>query len=72
MVSDATQHFQTVSAVLSLVGGTMALCQGPRASKGPCDAAADCCKTRNHASCMKFHCFLEQLAVGQLGHQSFV
>ena len=43
----------------SLVGGTMALCQGPRASNGPHATAADCCKIRNHAPRMIFHCFLE-------------
>ena len=47
----------------SLVGGTLALCQGPRASNGPRASAADCCKRRNNAPCMIFHCFLEQLAV---------
>ena len=48
---------------------TMALCQGPRTSKGPRASkrprrpVADCCKKRNHAPCMIFHCFLEHLAV---------
>jgi len=34
----------------SLAGGTTALCQGPRASKGPRAATADCCKRRNLVS----------------------
>jgi len=42
-----------------LMGGTMALCQGPGVSKGPRAPAADCCKKRNHAPCMIVHCFLE-------------
>ena len=45
----------------SLVVGTMALYQGPRASKGPRISAADCYKTRNHAPCMIFNCLLFQL-----------
>jgi len=45
----------------SLVGVTMALCQGPRTSKGPRTPAADCCKTRNHAPCMIFNCLLFKL-----------
>ena len=45
------------------MSGTMALCKGPRASKGPRAPAADCCKRRNHAPCMIFHCFLEQMTV---------
>ena len=36
------------------MGGTMALRQRPRASKGPRAPAADCCERRNHASCMIF------------------
>ena len=45
----------TLSAGLSLVGGTMALCQWPRASKGPRAPAANCCKRQNHAPCMTFY-----------------
>jgi len=38
----------------------MALCQGPRASKGPRAPAADCCKRRNHVeyTCIHAGCMI--------------
>ena len=70
-VTNVITRGQVRSSGPSLVADrdTMALCQGPRTSKGPRAskrprrAVADCCKKRNHAPCMIFHCFLEHLAV---------
>ena len=50
----------------SSVGCTigLALCQGPRASKGPRAPAADCCKRRNHAPGMIISLFLRKIDSG--------
>jgi len=45
----------------SLVGGTMALCQGPRASKRPRAPAANCCKRRYHAPCIMLQFKLHEI-----------